>query len=138
MSQENINKPLTFSVLNGITARFNIDGQELVVWGSSWTGMEKIWLNGELVSEKRSLRFKTVHTFSVDDSEYEVELDITHSYKSEVSASVVKDGAHLKTVTFNYYRDENGKFDWPKLFKSLLAGAVVGFSGVMIFEVLFK
>ena len=138
MSQEITNKPLSVSVLNGVTAHFNIDGQELIVWGSSWTGMEKVWLDGKLVSKKLSLRFKTVHTFCVDGVNYEVELDITKAYKSDVSVSVVKDGAHLKTVTFNYYRDENGKFDWKKLATGLLAGAAVGFSGVMIFELLFK
>lgn len=138
MSQEKTTKPLSVSLIHGITARFEIDGQELVVWGSSWTGMEKVWLDGELLSEKRSLRFKTIHSLSVKGTEYEVEFDVSQAYKSDVSVSVVKDGAHFKTMTFNYYRDENGKFNWQKFSTALLAGAAAGFSAVMIFDVLLK
>ncbi len=138
MSQEKITKPLSVSFIHGITARFDIDGQELVVWGSSWTGMERVWLDGELLSEKRSLRFKTVHSLSVKGTEYEVEFDVSKAYKSDVSVSMVKDGAHFKTMTFNYYRDENGTFNWQKFSTALLIGAAAGFSAVMIFDVLFK
>ncbi len=58
--------------------------------------------------------------------------------KCDVSVSVVKDGAHFKTMTFNYYRDENGTFNWQKFSMALLIGAAVVFSAVMILDVLFK
>ena len=132
------NKSMQLSIVHGISVNTAIDGLAIDVWGSAWTGMEKVWLNGELVSEKRSLRFKTIHCFSVGADEYEVELDATKFYKSEVIVSIVKNGAHAKTVRYNAFRREDGSFDRPKLFMQLGIGFLVGFSGMMLFDVLFK
>ena len=47
------------------TFRATIDGAEIVIDSSSLSGRETVTYDGEIVSEKRSLLYLTVHSFNV-------------------------------------------------------------------------
>ena len=138
MSAKYSNKSFSISVLKGVTATLPMDDHEITVWGSSWTGMEKVWIDNALVSEKRSLKFKTVHEFQLDGINYELELSIIGFWKGEVSVSLIKEGTHEKTVRFSAYRDDEGNFKWGQTIGYFLAGMVTALVGIAAFEILFK
>lgn len=138
MSAKYSNKSFSISVLKGVTATLPMDDHEITVWGSSWTGMEKVWIDNALVSEKRSLKFKTIHAFQLDGFNYELELSVIGFWKGEVSVSLIKDGAHEKTVRFSGYRDDQGKFKWGQTIGYFAAGLLTALVGISIFEILFK
>ena len=48
------------------TFRATVDGAEIKIDSSSFTGKEKVFFDGELVSEKTSYLSMTVHTFNVE------------------------------------------------------------------------
>ncbi|WP_300530277.1 hypothetical protein [Maricaulis sp.] len=47
----------TLSLKHGASLKFKQDDVEIGVWLSAWTGKEKIWINGALVSELRTIGF---------------------------------------------------------------------------------
>lgn len=47
------------------TFRTEVDGAEILIDSSSFTGKETITYDGEVVSEKRSMLYVTVHSFNV-------------------------------------------------------------------------
>lgn len=47
------------------TFRTTIDGAEIVVESNALTGKETVTYDGQLVSEKRSMLYMTVHSFNV-------------------------------------------------------------------------
>jgi hypothetical protein len=58
---------MKISLPNGIEAWFDVDDITIHVWGSSWTGREVVTVcqgeRKEVISSKRSWRFKTPHAF---------------------------------------------------------------------------
>lgn len=73
---------VTFS--NGVWFYFNIERHRVAVFGSCITGMERVYLNDELVSEKRNLTsLSGRHTFAANGSEYFIIFEIENYLTGE-------------------------------------------------------
>ncbi len=75
------------------------DGEQIIhVWGSFFTGKEKIFLNSKLVSEQRSLKMTSGHVFkSENGAVYEVEFSIQSLLKGSPKCVIKKENVILKT-----------------------------------------
>lgn len=119
------------NITNGIEAWFDVDDITIHVWGSSWTGREVVTVfqaeHREVVSSKRSWRFKTSHAFEHDDHHYLVVLGVgfgaayVELYRDGVlidSDQINSTGLHIDSAT--------GKLDWKNALKRLVLPMVVG------------
>lgn len=90
------------SLWNGIWCYFEIDGHDIAFFGSCFNGMERVYVDDELVSERRNLvNFKGTHSFKIDDSEYvlvfELENMITGKYTCSLGKPGVRAPIEIKT-----------------------------------------
>ena len=50
-----------------MTFQIPVNGHWIELWLSAWTGKERVHYDGQLVSEKRSFMFETVHSFQAEE-----------------------------------------------------------------------
>lgn len=108
---------------------FFIDGErEITLWGSKFTGKEIAYINGETISEKRTYGLKSIHTFDIEEDNYEIELEVTNPLTENMSCTLIKNGAHFKTTKYSLWKDRKSFF---KVFlTSFVVGAIAGYSVV--------
>ena len=59
-----------FSFYNGYTFSFDVEGNNIQAWFSTLSGLEKIYVNGDLVASQRSFKRKTSNSFSLSGIQY--------------------------------------------------------------------
>lgn len=117
---------------NGYRFTFEEQGMEIKCWGSAFTGKEKVLLNGNLVSELRTVtKRQTVHNFKVGDSTYEVELTVVSMLTGELHCVLIKDGVHVETKKLIQAQSiDRQPYGWKRFAKDVIVygsiGAVVG------------
>lgn len=55
---------------------FDVHGQQLRVWFSSFSGAERIYLNDQLVSSNRSYRKMSTHTLNIEGESYSLKVGV--------------------------------------------------------------
>ena len=68
---ETIPKKSQANLKSGNWLIFNDDENTIQIWTSNLTGMEKVYLNSELISEKRNLKLKESHVFADKNGDVE-------------------------------------------------------------------
>jgi hypothetical protein len=113
------------SVTRGVWFVFPIAGATIRAWGGAG-GTERIYFDSDLVSEKRSVRRGSTHSFVRGDDTYEVRFQ-THSYlRAHVECALSKNDKHLANKSVQY----DGAGTSPKrILLSALAGGVA--SGIV-------
>lgn len=122
------------SARKGIQCFFDVDGVTISVWGSAWTGREIVRVDDRVVSNKLSIRFKTVHQFEHLGHQYTVNFIIASVATGLTRIELHRDG---ELIDFDEARHRStpfdpatGKFNWRKGWKtivvSMLAGGLVG------------
>lgn len=121
---------MNISIRQGTHCYFDVDDATITVWGSNWTGREKVWVDDQLVSSKLSLRFTTEHLFENNGHQYRVLFHIVSVASGHVRIELFRDGemidfdeAHARTLKIN---PETGKVDWWAESRSLLAWVLIG------------
>ena len=61
-----------WKLIKGTKFLFNVNGHDVVAWSSALSGLKKVFLNDELISERRSFRAKSVLTFPIDNVKFEI------------------------------------------------------------------
>ncbi len=64
-------KPI-FSYLSGYYFTFDYKGEEIIAWYSCLTGLERVYVNGEAISQSRSFQIKRETNFQLDGINYAV------------------------------------------------------------------
>ena len=59
--------------LAGVWFYQTIHGHQLAVYGSYFSGKERIWLDDELVSEKNSMKLRSRHGIDIEGQTYEID-----------------------------------------------------------------
>ncbi len=65
---------------------------------SSVTGKESVFLDNQLMAEKRSFKRKSSMEFIYGDSRYEVEFNVVDMLKGETHCTLIKNDVHVKTI----------------------------------------
>ncbi len=113
------------------------DGDREIALHNSTLGQERIFVNGELVSRKRSLSTTSRHTFIFNDNAYEVVAIVSKISTSEMECSLIKDGICIGKFK-TYYKRVLDIIKFPrKLFALILFGLLIG-SASAFFASFFK
>ena len=94
----------TASVTKGVWFVFPVGTSTIKVWCSGWTGMERVYADGALVSEHRSLRRSSTHTFAVADEEYTVAFQTISLLPLHMECSLLKDGQAKQAYLLKFAR----------------------------------
>lgn len=117
---------------DGFRFNFKTNGHEIEAWGSGKSGKESITFDGTLVSEKRSLRRKSVHSFEHDGVSYEVEFNMVNLLTSELHCSLIKDGVHVETRKVVPKSTSSKKEFFKGFIVAFAIGGLGGFLGMLL------
>ncbi len=81
--------------ISGWESYFDLGENTITVWGSTHTGLERVYLNGQLMSEKRNWRFNSNHVFQLDGQQIEVKIIVVSMLSGKVRIEIWRDGEQL-------------------------------------------
>ena len=112
------------------------DGEDdITVNASSWSGMERVFINDELVSKHRRLTFKSKHQIEHNGAAYEVALTPQNLLTGKYVCEVIKNGASIGTKTIAFLSGTPGQV-LAKLVPFFGFGMLVGAGSVVLGKVL--
>ena len=85
-----------FSLSKGGTFLFDDQGRVIRVWFSSLSGLEKIYVDGALVSSRRSASMDSRSEFSVGQDNYRVGISAANFTRGPVVCELQKNGTTIK------------------------------------------
>ncbi len=91
-----MSKKKEFSFTKGYTFTFEEDGAVIEAWFSAFSGLEKVFVNGELVSSKRNLSTDSTNSFSIGGDEYSTNLNAVSLMKGPFVCTLSKNGKEYK------------------------------------------
>mgnify|MGYP006075183233 CR=1 FL=1 len=97
------------SVVKGCSFVFAVEGQEIVAWFSSISGLEKIFVDGALVSLQRNFSKDSNNYFTLGENEYSINLHVVSLFSGPFVCS-------LKKNSLDYRRQ---KLVFPQPLRSL-------------------
>ena len=100
MSRVNLSDA-NFSFLSGFHFRFTINGKELIYLVSAWTGKEFILYDGEKISDLRTYKKNSSHSFLIDGVGYRVTLTMNSLLKLDWHCCLYREDNIVKC--FNIY-----------------------------------
>lgn len=130
---------LSISATRGIRSYFDIDGITISVWASSWSGMEEVRVDGELVSRLRSLRRSSEHRFSHAGVDYRVEVTCVVFGSGTLRITLYRNGEAVDSDSGSAIGEDlvdgEGHIVWSRFLRKMapifivsgLAGGVCGY-----------
>lgn len=119
--------PIMDLVRKGYIFSFRDGDNEIEAQGSAITGKEKVYFNGDIVSEKWNWSFTSRHQFMVGENSYRVTFGITSYLRGGVECSLHKNGRKLGHEEQIMYQGS-----WAKILTTLFlfmgVGIAVGYS----------
>lgn len=137
----------SLEVLKGGNFYFDLNGQQLRVWFSSFSGKEEIYLNEELISTNRSWRKMSTHEFHFAGEFYRVRVGVRswgEAFKGVYVSELYRGEQLIDQDEIVLFQDEQTKepFSWTKfaigLVPWLIGGFIAGFlTSKLIFSLFF-
>lgn len=87
-----MSKKKPFSFIKGYTFSFKEEGTLIEAWFSALSGLEKVYVNGELVSSQRNIATDSTNSFSVGANEYSTNLKVVSLLKGPLVCTLIKNG----------------------------------------------
>jgi hypothetical protein len=117
------------SLTNGYWFYFDEDGTQIVAHGSAFSGNEAVFIDGEMVSSKRSFKRKSSHDFQYKGHDYQVAFFMQSMLTGTLNCSLYKEGELVSSTTKSYSMKT---FNWKTFFTAMAVGAVFGFSSIWL------
>lgn len=114
------------SVFHGYSFLFDCDGKQIEAWYSALSGMEKISVDGVLISKRRSLSVNSKHEFAIGGENYATNLQAVNVLAGPFVCTLTKNNKAIKRQKL-VYSASNSK--WP-LFLIILFGFIGGFNSL--------
>jgi hypothetical protein len=124
-----MSKKKEFSFTKGYTFTFEEDGAVIEVWCSALSGLEKVFVNGELVSSQRNLSTNSTNSFSIGENEYSTNLNAVSLLKGPFVCTLSKNGKEYKRQKLIFMKAEPSGKGLPfivRLSFFILLGACFG------------
>lgn len=102
----------TFSFTKGYTFTFNDEGKEINAWFSSLTGLEKVYVDGEVVSSQRNLSTNSSNKFRVGANEYSTNMKAVSILKGPFVCTLNKNGQAYKRQRLVFPKLRTGKLSF--------------------------
>ncbi|WP_462146807.1 hypothetical protein [Pseudoalteromonas gelatinilytica] len=112
---------------------FQDGDNQIACFGHIMSGKEKIYVNDELVSEKRSFGFKSNHDFNYQGNAYAVKFEMQNILTGKVECSFYKAGKLVKQSTQTSLTDNPKQVALVTL-GCFLGGAISGYAVVTFIE----
>lgn len=93
---DNMSTEKIFSIVKGYTFSFEEEGNVIDAWFSTFSGLEKVYVNGELVSSQRTLSTNSTNSFNIGENEYSTNLKAVSLLKGPVVCTLSKNGREYK------------------------------------------
>jgi len=121
----------------GFNFIFSEEGNTIRAFGSAKSGKEQVFVNDNLMTEKRSFGRRSCLSFESNEHQYEVEFHMVNLFTGELHCTLIKDGVHVKTLKQSLAKKYqlNGK---TKLLFLVSQGFVAGFVLVMALNYFFN
>ena len=87
-----MSKDKKFSFTKGFTFFFEDEGCTIDAWFSAFSGLEKVYVNGELISSQRTLSTDSTNSFNVGANEYSTNLNTASLLKGPFVCTLIKNG----------------------------------------------
>jgi hypothetical protein len=91
-----MSKEKTFSLRKGFTFSFEDEGSTIDAWFSAFTGLEKVYVNGELISSQRNLSTDSTNSFNIGVNQYSTNLNVESLLKGPFVCTLSKNGDAYK------------------------------------------
>ncbi len=89
-------KEKAFSFLNGYSFTFTEGDDQIVAWFSAFSGKEKVFVNGALISEQRNYSTDSTNTFTIGENSYSTNLLVKNIFKGPFVCTLFKNGKEHK------------------------------------------
>lgn len=99
-----------FSIIHGYSFSFEDEGQNIIAWFSSFSSLEKVYVNGKEACSQKKFSKKTSNTFSIGDDSYTTTLDAKRLFIGPYICTLEKNGeivGRKKLVLFNSKEGKN-------------------------------
>ncbi|WP_444932887.1 hypothetical protein [Microbulbifer sp. JTAC008] len=124
-----MSKRKAFSFTKGYTFIFEEDGAVVEAWFSALSGLEKVFVNGELVSSQRNLSTDSTNNFSIGENEYSTNLNVVSLLKGPFVCTLSKNGKEYKRQKLVFPKAEPSRKGLPFIIRLsffILLGACFG------------
>lgn len=85
-----------YSFLKGYSFTFDDDGREIKAWFSVFSGKEKVFVDGNLISSKRTFSRDSSHKFSIGNDNYSTHMDAVSHFRGPLLCTLCKNGKEMK------------------------------------------
>jgi len=113
-------------MFHGYTFVFNQDGKQIEAWFSALSGLEKVSVDGVLVSKRRNLSINSKNVFAIGGDNYATSLQAVNVLAGPFVCTLIKNNKAVKRQKL-LYSASNSK--WP-LFLIILFGFIGGFNSL--------
>ncbi|MDF1743055.1 MAG: hypothetical protein P1V19_05130 [Gimesia sp.] len=92
----------SFSFRKGYSFSFDDDGRNIEAWFSALSGMEKVFVDGALISSQRTLSKESSHNFIIGEDSYSTRMDAVSLFKGPFLCTLSKNGKEFKRQKLVY------------------------------------
>ena len=92
----------SFSFLKGYSFSFDDGGRKIEAWFSAFSGMEKVFVDGNLVSSQRTLSTESSHNFSIGEDCYSTSMNAVSLFRGPFLCTLSKNGKEFKRQKLVY------------------------------------
>ncbi|MGH1439930.1 MAG: hypothetical protein ACRBBR_07470 [Cellvibrionaceae bacterium] len=124
-------KKQAFSLIKGYTFSFKDEGKDIQAWFSALTGLERVYINGELVSSQRNLSTDSTNKFSIGYNEYSTNMRVENIFKGPFVCTLSKNGKEYKRqkLIFPKLRSKSKKISiFTRFLFFIVLGGLFGFA----------
>jgi hypothetical protein len=101
-------KPFSFTKCYSLT--FEDEASQIEAWFSNFSGLEKVYVNGELVSSQRTLSKDSTNTFKIGENEYSTNLHTASLFKGPSICTLCKNGNVYRRQKLRFPSSDGKKF----------------------------
>ena len=126
-----MSKEKAFSFMKGFTFTFQEEENEIEAWFSALSGLEKAYVNGELVSSQRNLSTDSTNSFTIGTNEYSTNLKAVSLLKGPYVCTLSKNGKVHKRQKLVFSGSKPSSKGLPFIARFsffILLGALFGFA----------
>ena len=124
-----MNNEKVFSFTKGYTFSFEDEGKKIDAWFSALSGLEKVFVDGKLVSSKRNLSFNSSSVFKIGDQEYSINMRAVSLIKGPFVCALHRNGKEFKRQKLVFPRAQSKTRRFPFFARFLFYIAVGGIFG---------
>jgi len=114
---------------------FQDGDNQIACFGSYFTGKEEVFINDELVSDKRNQKVASAHLFKHGEDDFKVTFEMRNILTGRLECSLYKNGQFIKSYEQSSLLN-NPKTSLKVLFGCFFGGLVGGYLLIIILEFL--